>query len=83
MCTSAPRATALIRLRKHPMRFPPLAVIGCFPSVPAGPPVKVGREGQWAGIPVPSGLVGMSYSDVSLLLTQFKGALNRYFQRRI
>ena len=28
-------------------------------------------------------MVGMSYSDVSLLLTQFKGALNRYFQRRI
>ena len=27
----------LLRLRKHPMRFPPLAVIGCFPSVPTGP----------------------------------------------
>lgn len=28
-------------------------------------------------------LTGMSYSDVSLLLTQFKGALNRYFQKKI
>ena len=28
-------------------------------------------------------MTGMSYSDVSLLLTQFKGALNRYFQKRI
>ena len=26
-------------------------------------------------------LTGMSYSDVALLLTQFKGALNRYFQK--
>ena len=28
-------------------------------------------------------LTGLSYSDVSLLLTQFKGALNRYFQKKI
>ena len=28
-------------------------------------------------------MTGMSYSDVSLLLTQFKGALNRYFQKRL
>ena len=28
-------------------------------------------------------LTGMSYSDVSLLLTQFKGALNRYFQKKL
>ena len=28
-------------------------------------------------------LTGMSYSDVALLLTQFKGALNRYFQKVI
>lgn len=28
-------------------------------------------------------LSGMSYSDVALLLTQFKGALNRYFQKVI
>ena len=26
---------------------------------------------------------GMSYSDVALLMTQFKGALNRYFQKVI
>ena len=26
-------------------------------------------------------LTGMSYSDVALLMTQFKGALNRYFQK--
>ncbi len=29
--------TTPFRLRKHPMRFPPLAVIGCFPPVPVGP----------------------------------------------
>ena len=28
-------------------------------------------------------LTGMSYSDVALLMTQFKGALNRYFQKVI
>ena len=28
-------------------------------------------------------LTGLSYSDVSLLLTQFKGALNRYFQKKL
>ena len=31
------RGARLLRLRKHPMRFPPLAVIGCFPPVPSGP----------------------------------------------
>ena len=28
-------------------------------------------------------MTGMSYSDVALLMTQFKGALNRYFQKVI
>ncbi len=28
-------------------------------------------------------ITGMSYSDVALLMTQFKGALNRYFQKVI
>ena len=28
-------------------------------------------------------MIGMSYSDVALLMTQFKGALNRYFQKVI
>ena len=27
-------------------------------------------------------LVGLTYSDVALMMTQFKGAVNRFFQRR-
>ena len=43
------RGARLLRLRKHPMRFPPLAVIGCFPPVPAGPPGRTFLISEWVG----------------------------------
>ena len=60
------------------------------------PAVKMMKDKPYAGflelIPEPEEhetedgktiLTGMSYSDVALLLTQFKGALNRFFQKVI
>ena len=60
------------------------------------PAMEMMKENPYAGflelIPEPEELktddgktilTGMSYSDVALLLTQFKGALNRFFQKVI
>ena len=48
----------------------------CFLELSPEPEIHENEDGTTI-------MTGMSYSDVSLLLTQFKGALNRYFQKRL